>query len=79
MFVTYGLIIVPTVFFLMNVANLLHPVVVVLGTLSAAATIWWVRLGYNSIPFSLLVSSPTLSFSLLSSFLLPFLVNFKLL
>ena len=40
MFVTYGLIVVPTVFFLMNVANMLHPIVMVLGTLSAAATIW---------------------------------------
>jgi hypothetical protein len=40
MFVTYGLIIVPTVFFLINVALRLHPLVTVVGVLSAAATLW---------------------------------------
>ena len=41
MFVTYGLIIVPTVFFLINVALRLHPSVTVVGVLSAAVTLWY--------------------------------------
>jgi hypothetical protein len=41
MIITFALIIIPTVFFLMNVAAKLSPAVVVIGVFSALFTLWF--------------------------------------